>query len=374
MSQCRKSGIKIHETPSSDQEAFYNKIKNENRHTGVRVVDNNNSYLKDPFENFNPFSDPDLKSLEQKPIDASLLKNIDLNINNYSMEDIYALFGISKISFLSDEIMKNAKKIVLKTHPDKSKLESKYFLFFTAAYKKLHSVYEFQNKSTNKKIEHDKDIDNTFNKTHKTALDSLFTENKDLYKNKGEFNKWFNEQFDKYKVEDESAANGYGDWLKSNEGVQNLENITQANMNAEMEKIKKNIQGMVKYEGVSTPTFNYGSGGVLLNNSNNFTFLGDSNSLGYTDLKQAYEESVIPITQDDYNNVKKFKNVEDYLSYRNQVDTTPLSQKDAMKELYNINKKTDTESVALAYHFAKQQEKVQQKNQEFWSNIKQIKN
>ena len=42
--------------------------------------------------------------------------------------------------------LKNAKQIVLKIHPDKSQLEPKYFIFFSGAYKRLYSIYEFQNK------------------------------------------------------------------------------------------------------------------------------------------------------------------------------------------------------------------------------------
>ena len=33
------------------------------------------------------------------------------------------------------------------------------------------------------------------------------------------FNKWFNEKFEKYKTETEEQTNGYGEWLKSNEDI-----------------------------------------------------------------------------------------------------------------------------------------------------------
>ena len=66
--------------------------------------------------------------------------SIDLNLENYSYEDLLNLF---KINQLTSENLKKAKKIVLKTHPDKCKLDKKVFLFFTSAFKKLVSVYEF---------------------------------------------------------------------------------------------------------------------------------------------------------------------------------------------------------------------------------------
>ncbi len=54
--------------------------------------------------------------------------NIDLNIDNYELDDILNLF---KIDYnFTHEDLKNVKKYVLKTHPDKSKLPKEYFFFF----------------------------------------------------------------------------------------------------------------------------------------------------------------------------------------------------------------------------------------------------
>ena len=47
--------------------------------------------------------------------------------------------------------MKECKKLVLKSHPDKSRLDEKYFIFFSKAYNKLKGIYEFQNKIQIKK-------------------------------------------------------------------------------------------------------------------------------------------------------------------------------------------------------------------------------
>jgi len=72
------------------------------------------------------------------------MENVDLNLENYSLEDILQLFHIN-YNFTKDELLK-CKKMVLKTHPDKSKLDSKYFLFFSKAYNIVFKIYEFKNK------------------------------------------------------------------------------------------------------------------------------------------------------------------------------------------------------------------------------------
>ena len=80
---------------------------------------------------------------------STTIHSLDLELDNYSLEDLYHLFNIPN-STLSEESLKSAKQIVLKMHPDKSRLDSKYFLFFSKAYKRLFGIYEFQNKSLKK--------------------------------------------------------------------------------------------------------------------------------------------------------------------------------------------------------------------------------
>ena len=41
-----------------------------------------------------------------------------------------------------------------------------------------------------------------------------------------EFNKWFNEQFEKVKVNDEENDSGYGKWIKDNEVSETNERIS----------------------------------------------------------------------------------------------------------------------------------------------------
>ena len=73
--------------------------------------------------------------------------NIDLNIDNYGLDDILKLFKID-YNFKHDDL-KRVKNYVLKTHPDKSKLPKEYFLFFTKAYKIIYAIYNVREKHEN---------------------------------------------------------------------------------------------------------------------------------------------------------------------------------------------------------------------------------
>jgi hypothetical protein len=375
-SGCPKSGIKIHESNNNcekgyddDQFEFYNKIKNQNKHTGVRIEASKNEYNLDPFNGTNPFSNPDGEKEINITYDKSSYNKLDLNINNYSQTELYALFGIQSQT-LTEDIMKISKKTVLKTHPDKSGLEPKYFLFFSTAYKRLYSIYTFQNKST-QKTENKSEY---YDSNNEIVLDKMFEKDKSL-KEPINFNKWFNDQFDKHKTEDQPDT-GYGDWLKSDEDIVDLGNVSQANMASEMEKRKKQVQSLTTYNGVNTQYANTFGGSSLMDYNNNFTSgsLFTNDGMGYTDLKQAYVESVIPVTAEDYNNMPKFRNVEEYKRHRDTVDTKPLDKEKSMKQLYTDNKIQEEESVALAYYYAKQAEKNKQNSQMFWSSMKQLTN
>ena len=91
----------------------------------------------------------------------------------------HSRFCIKSVN-LNEHIMKESKKIVLKTHPDKSKLEPKYFLFFSQAYKRLYSIYEFQNK---KKIKVE-DKNEYYDANNTELLNKMFDKDKDLKKPK----------------------------------------------------------------------------------------------------------------------------------------------------------------------------------------------
>ena len=80
----------------------------------------------------------------------------------------------------------------------------------------------------------------------KHALDQLTNK----FKKEGNFHEWFNQAFEKHRV-DNPLSEGYGEWLKSDEGfVQPAqENVTIANMNAAFEQQKRQQQSMIIYGG-----------------------------------------------------------------------------------------------------------------------------
>ena len=163
---------------------------------------------------------------------------LDLNIDNYNLEDILGLFRVNHN--LTKENMKRAKSVTLKMHPDKSGLDKKYFLFFAQAYKLLYQLYVFQDKSRENSTRHNTDYSNysiDLEQGDRELLNKL-NNNKSFKEN---FHKWFNDEFDKLKIKDDYSDTGYGDWLKSNENISNDTCTSQSMLHEKiLEKKKRN--------------------------------------------------------------------------------------------------------------------------------------
>ena len=300
------------------------------------------------------------------------MDNLDLNIENYELNDILNLFKIPQN--FNENDLKNAKKTVLKMHPDKSGLPPNYFLFFSRAYKSIYDIWMFKNKTeknaNNISTEYNSKTE-YFDKDKKTTLDLFLEKEK---KSEKDFNKWFNEQFEKNRLEREDETYGYGNWLKSNEDI-NETNITSfTQLGEEIERKKNHIKSMIVYKGVNEITANFsGCSDVTGDVPANFGSDLFSN-LQYEDLRKAHTETVVPVTLEDYKNVKKFNDLNEYNTHRNNQNLVPLSEIQAREYLKNKEVYQEKESTQRAYKLAQQVEESQKKQDNYWASIRYINN
>jgi hypothetical protein len=286
------------------------------------------------------------------------MNNIDLNIDNYELKDLLELFNL-QYDFNEDDL-KKTKKMVLRTHPDKSKLEKEYFLFFTAAFKIIVSIYEFRTRSN-------KQTSTEYLGFEEDPEKKLLMKNLSKKKN---FNKIFNELFEKHKVTDNYFDNGYGEWLKSNEDIDNRQ-TSWNEMNSTFEKKKEEVKALI----VKTDIEEY-------NLSNNYQIGGDKpeyyssdlfSSLQYEDLQRAHKESVIPVTNKDWHEVKQYKNVNELEKSRNEK-INPLSFEQATNYLNNKNNLVLENDTRRAFNLAKECEEAKKANTNFFGRFKQLTN
>ena len=286
------------------------------------------------------------------------MESLDLNIENYDLNDLLALF---KLDFeFAAEDLKRVKKTVLQTHPDKSGLDKKYFLFFTSAYKIILSIHEFRHKSSVKQ-----------STTYTVEKDEEKGQLLKKMQNQPHFNRLFNELFEKYKIPDEETANGYGDWIKSDENMDDR-TTTMSQMNETFEQKKREIKELVPFQEIEE--VNAAAAGHFDLTRDRPTSYSSAvfSHLQYEDLKKAHLESVIPVTQEDYHARPKFRNVIELQQHPDYQDTKPLSlaqAKDYFQQRQSFQTKND---VQRAYKLAQQDEIVRKANQGWLSGFKQL--
>uniref|UniRef100_A0A6C0C267 J domain-containing protein n=1 Tax=viral metagenome TaxID=1070528 RepID=A0A6C0C267_9ZZZZ len=287
--------------------------------------------------------------------------DMDLNLDNYELEDLLNLF---KLDYDFDiEQLKQAKKIALKTHPDKSNLPNEYFIFFSKAYNIIYKIYNFRHKRL-KKVEN---VDYKTEDMSESEQISLLEKLK-KFKTVKDFNKWFNHVFEKVKINDNT---GYGDWFKSNDGVNNDKITNMSQMNDAFEKKKKASKALIKHEGIKE--MNDNAGYDLTNNVKSYG-TNVFSKLKYEDLKKAHTETVVPVTMDDFYNRKRFDNLDTLKKYRNANTDEPLSLSQSKQYLNTLKKQEDVVNTNRAYNLLKRDEEIENSNKKFWSHLKQLKN
>tara|TARA_Y100000389_G_C17451932_1_gene515460 strand:- start:1902 stop:2777 length:876 start_codon:yes stop_codon:yes gene_type:complete len=290
------------------------------------------------------------------------MDSLDLDLDNYELPDLLNLFKLD-YNFKTEDL-KQAKRMVLMTHPDKSQLPKEYFLFFSKAYKIIYSIYEFRTRgdtkrSTTYSIEKGEDNEELLRKISK----------------KPNFNKIFNELFEKNRIIDEEEEKGYGDWLKSDEGVDNR-STTLTDMHSNFNNKKAEIRAIIHKKDIEE-TGARGShegysnlGGEIPENYGSGLF----SKLTYEDVRKAHIESVVPVTEADMR--EDYKNVQTLRIQRtlDEKKNLPLSLEQGNKYLQERQGKQDKADVRRAFRLARQDEEVRKANENWMSGFKQITN
>jgi len=288
------------------------------------------------------------------------LEDLDLNLENYDLNDLLNLFKLD-FNFGVDDL-KQVKKMVLKSHPDKSKLDKKYFLFFTSAYKIIYSIHEFRHKSTTKQsteytVEKDEEKEQLLKQLQK----------------KPNFNKLFNELFEKHKLSDDDKDKGYGDWIKTDEDIDHR-TTTMSQMNSTFELKKKEIQALIPLQEIEDIAQSSSTHFELTREKPTYYSSAMFSNLPYEDLKRAHVESVIPVTHEDYLRRPKFKNVLEMQQQPEYRDITPLSLAQSNDYLKHRQSYQDKNDVQRAYKLARQDELAHKANLGWMSGFKQLTN
>lgn len=312
---------------------------------------------------------------------------LDLDIDNYDLNDLLGLFQLE--AGYGETDLARAKRLVLKTHPDKSRMDAKYFLFYSKAYKILYQLWKFRNvkidtnasSADNNRREREQmvyvsdtavDRDSSGNGE---LLDRMFRENSALRK-APEFNRWFNAEFEKARV-GSADEEGYGDWLVEEcNNIPSQQGSTGQMMAAFTEKKRQACQDVVVHQEVES--YYGGLGGSMGSNlcgseGGVYDSTGNSSGIAYQDLRKAHTETMIPVSDMDLARRKAFGSVDEMRRYRTGQDTTPLSETESRQQLSNKSAVEDENAIRRAYRLTKQVEESEKRTQQFWKNLRMLK-
>lgn len=290
------------------------------------------------------------------------MDNIDLEIDNYELEDILNLFQLP--SDFGYEDLKRAKRIVKETHPDKSKLKPEIFIFFLKAYKVVYYLYEFRNRGEQTEFNYKEIIEQTKNPENEVTINKL--------KNHSNFNKVFNKLFESNKMKNKFTETGYGDWFKSNEDMCNKKVSSQREMNDYIMQQKAKSRALVRHKEIETLG---SSNGYDLTGSRPDTYSSDIFSkLNFEDLKKAHQETLIPITQQDFLEREKYKSVTHLQQTRSSQDTTPLSLSQAKQFLADKKQTSEKIDTRRAFTLARQAEEAKTIQKNIMQQFNQLTN
>lgn len=270
------------------------------------------------------------------------MEHTDLCISNYSLNDILELFKLG-IDF-DEEGLKSAKRTVLMTHPDKSGLDAKYFLFFKKAYSLLYNVFKIRSREQQdtcvKRVYTNEEIDES--EDHREAWKNLSS--------RKDFNKVFNEMFEKHVVIG-SENDGHGEWLKEEDDALHANNRSE--MDEMIKEKKASLRSMVVYNGISEMGGDSGTSLTGVGGNNHSSMFS---SLQYDDVRTAYTHSVVPVTEEDYNSMKQYSSVDSYVRDRDQeLNNYKMEDHDAKYEQQKIEeRKSDS---YRAFSLARQDER-----------------
>lgn len=281
------------------------------------------------------------------------MKNHNLEISTYSLNDILGLFDLTYNISLND--LKRAKKTVLMTHPDKSKLDPKYFLFYKKAFDIVVQFYEQQQKENKEvpkeEIKYVSENQNTYDKNTNKKISSTITE-----MSAEEFHKYFNKLFDENmaKKQDESR----NAWFKEDgPSIVIDDTVTKQNMGEMFEKVKAKQSSMIlsQYRGVENI---YVGGGSRLyedleDNTDEYVTCDPFSKLKFDDLRKVHkDQSVLAVSERDFSKVPQYKSVDEFMRERGKQSVIPL-EKSKAESILEFEKEEYKKSIMQKQHWDK---------------------
>jgi len=259
---------------------------------------------------------------------SSSIKQHNLNIHMYKLNELLDLFGLSYDISIDD--LKRAKKVVLMTHPDKSKLSPEYFLFYKKAFDIIVQFYENQAKQNRpvpkEEVKYQTMNPNGYDKSSSNKIRNTINEMPT-----NEFQQRFNQLFEEnMSLKPDVSKN---EWFTKDENIYKVpENVNSKNIGQVFQRFKDENSNTIlaKYRGVENINAQSGSGYYDDEDNDQYVACDVFSKLKYDDLRKVHkDQTIFAVSENDYQKVPQFSSVDHYVRERNNQSMTPLEKEQA---------------------------------------------
>lgn len=272
-----------------------------------------------------------------------------LDISHYSFQEILNLFNLTYT--ITEDDLRNAKKKVLMTHPDKSRLPPEYFLFYKKAFDIVVEYYK-NNTKQNVPLPEKCTYQNEFGPDAQTAKQVHSTISK---MDSQQFNTMFNKIFDK--TIERKVDTSRNEWFSREEPVYSInEPVTKTNMNAAFEQVKERQQAhaLARYTGVSHIYSGHGMGTNFYeeidDEDEEYVTADIFSKLKFEDIRKVHkDQTVFSVSEREYANVPKYASVEQFERARSTADLTPLERARA-EQILAEQTRNDSQRIQAKLH------------------------
>lgn len=297
----------------------------------------------------------------------------NLDIQTYSLEELLSLFGLTTYNISTNDL-RQAKKRVLMLHPDKSKLDSKYFLFYKKAFDVIVQFYDNQNRqhkqvdgkelvyrpnedndnSTSDNI--NKQINEMSNSDFQDKFNRLFESNNMGNRPDTTRNEWFKQEDNEFKIP---------------EGK-----ISKSEMGDAFNRIKQQSNSVIKYNGVQEMLHTTSAGNSsLYEDTDQYVSCDPFGKLQYDDLRKVHrDQTVLSVSEHDFDQSKTYKSVDEFNRARSQYSYDPLEKEKATTMLQEQERVMNEQMMQKEYKSKLQTQQYAEKNKTVLASFLQLKN
>jgi hypothetical protein len=297
----------------------------------------------------------------------------NLDIQTYSLEELLSLFGLTAYNISTNDL-RQAKKRVLMLHPDKSKLDSKYFLFYKKAFDVIVQFYDNQNRQ-HKQVDGKELVYQPNEDNDNSTSDNINKQINDI--SNSDFQDKFNRLFESNNMGNRPDTT-QNEWFKQEDNEFKIPEgkISRNEMGDAFNRVKQQSNSVIKYNGVQEMSHTTSVGNSsLYEDTDQYVSCDPFGKLQYDDLRKVHrDQTVLAVSEHDFDQSKTYKSVDEFNRARSQYSYDPLEKEKATTMLQEQERVMNEQMMQKEYKSKLQTQQYAEKNKTVLASFLQLKN